>query len=317
MVPAGGRCEGGRALTAPASQRTVPDHARPGQRRVRLTAYVLTLDEERNIADAVESLKQVTDAIAVVDSFSADATGEVAVRAGATVWRRAFDSFPEQRNYAIARLVDEWRPDWVLSIDADERVSPALAGELRRRIVEAEDEPEADAFTIPLELWFSGRRLQFGGFSRSRLLRLYRPEAGRYEARSVNEHFVLAPGARLGALQTPIVHQDVTSWERHIAKHNRYSTLEAGERAARERRGIGLVTAFKEPHLRRRFLRERIWNVLPAKPFLRFVQIYVLAGGFLDGAAGFRIAVFHSWHELCIEEKFKEIRRSGKAKLDA
>ncbi len=283
--------------TPPSTRRTV---------RPRLAAYVLTLDEERHIAAAVRSLKQVTDLVAVVDSFSTDATEAEASRAGATVWKRRFDSFPEQRNYALERLVTEWDPEWVLTIDADERVSEALAAEIRQKLVEVPDAPAADAFTIPRKLRFSGRLLRFGGFSRSRLLRLFRPDAGRYERRSVNEHFALTAGARLGSLEAPIVHEDVVCWERHIAKHNRYSTLEAQERTARRNgKDVGLLTAVREPHLRRRFLRERLWNSLPAKPFLRFVQIYVLAGGFLDGGPGFRIAVFHAWHEMCIEEKFK------------
>ncbi|HSH62273.1 MAG TPA: glycosyltransferase family 2 protein [Acidimicrobiales bacterium] len=278
--------------------------------RPRLAAYVLTLNEERHVAGAVNSLKQVTDAIVVVDSFSGDATEAQALRAGALVWKRHFESFSTQRNYAVERLVAEWDPEWVLTIDADERISSPLVAEIRKTILEAEDGPYADAFTIPLRVRFSGRMLRFGGFSRSRLLRLYRPEAGRYEKRSVNEHFTLARGASLGALRAPIVHEDVVCWERHIAKHNRYSTLEAQERAAsRSGKGLSLLTVVRQPHLRRRFLRDRAWNRLPAKPLLRFVQIYFLAGGFIDGASGFRIAVFHAWHEMCIEEKFKEIRR--------
>lgn len=276
--------------------------------RPRLAAYVLTLDEERHIAAAVRSLREVTDLVAVIDSFSTDATEAEASRAGATVWKRRFDSFPQQRNYALDRVVGEWDPEWVLTIDADERVSEALAAEISQKLLELPDEPSADAFTIPLKLRFSGRLLRFGGFSRSRLLRLFRPDAGRYEQRSVNEHFALAPGARLGSFEAPIVHEDVVCWERHIAKHNRYSTLEAEERAARRNgKGVSLLTAVREPHLRRRFLREALFNRLPAKPVLRFAQIYVLAGGFLDRGPGFRIALFQAWHEMCIEEKFKEM----------
>lgn len=281
-------------------------------RGVPLAAYVLTLDEEAHIAEAVRSLRQVTDVVAVVDSFSADATVAEAEGAGAVVWQRPFDAFNLQRNYALDRLVAEYDPRWVLTIDADERVSPELAAEIKDDVLTGDD-PPWDAFTIPLRVRFCGRLLRFGGFARSRLLRLYRPGAGRYEQRPVNEHLALAPGARLGRLRAPIIHEDVMCWERHIAKHNRYSTLEAQQRAAGDEHTVGLLAAVREPHLRRRLLRERVWNHLAAKPLLRFVQIYVLAGGVLDGAAGFRIALFHAWHEMCIEEKYKELRLRGRS----
>lgn len=284
----------------------------PGQ--VRLAAYVLTLNEAGQIADAVASLTQLTDHILVVDSGSTDATVEVAQGAGAEVRARAFDSFSEQRTFALDCVVERFDPAWILTIDADERLSPELIDEIRDKIVAPSAGQDFDAYVMPRLVRFEGRLLRFGGFSGTRLLRLYRPTAGRYEMRSVNEHFALAPGKKLGTLKSPIEHSDVTSWERHIAKHNRYSTLEAQERAAAARGRRDAVTlgqALSTPYLRRRWLREQAWNRLPAKPLLRFVQMYVVSRGFLDGGPGFDMALFHAWQEMCTEQKFRELMDHG------
>jgi len=283
--------------------------------KVRLAAYVLTLDEEAHVTAAVTSLRQVTDHVLVVDSGSADATVEVAARAGAEVCVRPFDSFEKQRNFAVQSVVERFDPEWILTIDADERLSAGLAEEIAGAVVSPAGKA-VDAYVMPRVVIFEGRRLRFGGVSRTRLLRLFRPAAGRYERRTVNEHFALDPGKRLGVLTSPIEHDDVTSWERHIAKHNGYSTLEARERACPSSTGQRPVTvaqALAAPYLRRRWLREQVWNRLPAKPFLRFVQMYVLSGGFLDGGPGFDIALFQAWQELCTEQKYREIRAQEKA----
>lgn len=274
----------------------------------RVAAFVLTLNEERLVAGAIGSLKQVTADVAVLDSFSDDATETVAHQAGAAVWKRRFDSFSDQRNYAIERLVDQYDPDWILTIDADERLSPALINELRRVLLDSRHGPAWDAAMIPRQVRFSGRYLRHGTLSQPRLLRLYRPTAGRYEERAVNEHFQLELGGRIGSLSSAILHEDVISWERHIAKHNRYSTLEAQERLRlRFDSGVSFLAALSTPYLRRRLLRERVWNQLPGKPLLRFVQMYFICGGFLDGSAGFSFALFHAWQEMCTEQKFKEL----------
>lgn len=286
----------------------------PGAHAVRLAAYVLTLNEEGSVAHAVRSLRQVTDDIIVLDSGSSDRTADEATRAGAIVHVRAFDSFERQRNFAVHDVVGQFNPDWIVTIDADERISANLAREIGRTVL-ARDRWDVDAYTVPRILEFEGRILRHGGLGGTRLIRLYRPSAGRYENRPINEHFELAPGRRLGALKAPLEHGDVISWEHHIAKHNSYSTLEAIERAEavfRRNRSVGLAKVFRVQHLRRRWIREHVWNRLPAKPFVRFIQMYVVSGGFLDGGPGFDVALFKAWQELCTERKFREIMRKAR-----
>lgn len=285
-----------------------------GPHTTRLAGYILTRNEGRNIAGSVRSLKQVTDSIIVLDSGSTDDTTSEAERSGAVVEVRSFDSFAIQRNFALDLLVGKYDPEWIFALDADERLSAGLVAELRTRIVMPQTTARADGFMVPLSIRFGGRMLRHGGLARSRLLRLYRADAGRYESRSVNEHFALFPGKVLGLLDNPIEHEDVTSWEEHIEKHNRYSTLEARERFARTKDGLAAVSigeALRLPYLRRRWLREKVWNGLPAKPVLRFLQMYGFGFGFLDGRAGIEIALWHAWQEMCTEKKFQELVRAN------
>jgi glycosyltransferase involved in cell wall biosynthesis len=274
-----------------------------------VAGVILTLNEEHHITAAVQSLARVVDHVLVVDSQSTDATVQLAEAAGAAAVVRPFDDFSQQRNFATDEAVRRWDPAWIVSLDADERIPEALAAELTAVLRSG---TSVDVYLLPLRIQFDGRVLRHGGFARSRLPRVYRPTAGRYETRAVNEHFTPAAHARTATMSAPLVHEDVTSWERHIAKHNRYSTLEAEARAHRVAQpgsGVSLRTAVRHPNLRRRWLRERVWDRLPGRPAVRFVQIYVLSLGFLDGRAGFRIALFHAWQEMCTDAKYEALSR--------
>jgi glycosyltransferase involved in cell wall biosynthesis len=294
---------------------SIPDESAQ-QHGTRVVGCVLTLNEERTIVDVVRSLSAVAANVVVVDSASTDRTVELATSAGATVIERRFDTFPNQRNWAIDQIVERYDPDWILSLDADEWLSDKLAMEIAQTL--GEQEVAWDAFLLPRRVYFSGRLLRWGGFANTRLPRLFRPQAGRYEDRVINEHLALSDGARLGRMQNHILHHDVDSWERYIDKHNRYSTLEAEARLTATGDGrITISQVVRHRHLRRRWLRERLWNRLPGRPLIRFFQMYVLSGGFLDGRAGYRIAVFQAWQELCTDVKYERLlSRRTKASAD-
>lgn len=272
--------------------------------RPRLAGCILTKDEEGRVEQAIRSLQRVADAVVVVDSESTDRTREVAAACGAEVWVRPFDGFSRQRNWALEEIGRRLDPDWILSIDADEWLGDKLITELRERLQQGG--LTADAYLIRRRTRFAGRVLRRGGFARTWLLRLFRPGTVEYEERAVNEHIRLRQGAQLGRMRGSLEHTDVESWERYIDKHNRYSTLEAQARHnLREARTgrTSLREAWQRRDLRRRWLREVVWNRLPARPAIRFVQIYVLRGGLFDGQAGFRRALFEAWQEMCIDLK--------------
>lgn len=271
-----------------------------------LVACLLTLNEAHQIADAISSLQRVATQILVVDSGSEDETREIAKRLGASVLLHQFDDWSTQRNWAIDEARRRFSPEWILFLDADERLSDALVQEIRSLGSRRDRE---DVYLIPLRVAFAGRVLRFGSTAHLRLPRLFRPEAARYDQRGVNEQLNIQPGHRVGALSGHIVHLDIDDWTRYIAKHNVYSTLEAAARVRGEQAPPTLRQAIIYPHLRGRWLRVTILNRLPARPAFRFLYEYIIRGSFLDGYAGFAKCLFVAWLELSIDMKANELQK--------
>jgi glycosyltransferase involved in cell wall biosynthesis len=269
-----------------------------------LSVLVPTLDEEVNLPECLNSLVWA-DEIFVVDSFSSDRTPEIARAAGAHVVQHAFESYSRQKNWALESL--PWRNDWVLIVDADERVTTNLRGEINALLVA----PEHDGYYVNRRFIFLDTWIRHAGWYPSWNLRLFRHRFGRYDDREVHEHVVL--NGSVGYLRHDLLHLDRRGLESFVARHNRYSTLEAAARFKAEhnapdraRLPIGLLAS---PVQRKRFLRERVWPHVPAKPLALFVYMYVMRRGFLDGRAGLALCVFHAFQEFTVGLKLAELRR--------
>src|SRR5262249_29609060 len=134
---------------------------------------------------------------------------------------------------------------------------------------------------------------------------------GRYDGREVHEHLVL--DGRVGYLRSDLLHLDRRGLEAFVARHNRYSSLEAAARFKAERdapdRARLPISLLASPVQRKRFLREGIWPHGPAKPLALFMYMYVLRRGFLDGRAGLALCVFHAFQEFMVGLKLGELRR--------
>jgi glycosyltransferase involved in cell wall biosynthesis len=284
-----------------------------------IVGYIITKNESSTIHRAVTSLLSVTPHVLVVDSESGDDTREIASGLGADVRVHPFLGFSTQRNWALDYIDSHYQADYVLSIDADEWLSDDLARAIQERAMHG-SLGDRDVYLLDRLIRFDGRILRWGGFGHTRLPRLFRLDAGRYEHRAVNEHLALRPTATIGRLPGVLVNEDVDSWEGYIEKHNRYSTLEA---EARVHVALGRVErlpmreALRRPHLRRRWLRQHIWDRVPARPAIRFVQIYLLAGGIFDGRAGFHRALFEAWQEMCTDLKAEALVREFSTLTDS
>lgn len=274
-----------------------------------LVGCILTKDEERKIGRAVTSLQAAADVVVVVDSESTDATRSVARELGADVLVRQFDTYSAQRNWALRQIFERYGDVFVFSMDADEWLSEELATELRSKAAGLGQ--DADLYIVKLRRRFNGRILRHGGFGVTWLTRLMPAATAAYEGRDVNEHVAVAEGRRIGKLDSWLEHADVDSWYDYITKHNRYSSLEAQARAFGRADGykVTLQLVRRDRTLWRRLLRERIWNRLPARPAIRFFQVYVVFAGFLDGRAGFRRALFEAWQEMTTDLKTEELLR--------
>jgi hypothetical protein len=159
---------------------------------------------------------------------------------------------------------------------------------------------------------FLGTWIKHAGWYPSWNLRLFRHRLGRYEDRPVHEHVVL--DGPVGYLHNDLLHLDRRPLEAFVARHNRYSTLEAEARLAAERtvRARRLSPALLgAPVERKRFVRERVWPRVPFKPLVLFVYMYVVRRGFLDGRAGLTLCVFHAFQEFMVGVKLAQLRRSA------
>jgi glycosyltransferase involved in cell wall biosynthesis len=271
---------------------------------VPVSVLVPTLDEELNLPDCLDSVAWA-DEVFVVDSYSHDCTVEIARGRGAHVVQHVFESYSRQKNWALDTL--PFRNEWVLILDADERVTPELRCEIASIL------PKADCagYYLNRRVVFLGTWIRHAGWYPNWNLRLFRHQLGRYDGREVHEHVVM--NGPVGYLRNDLLHVDRRGLEAFVARHNRYSTLEAAARFKAERDApdrarlpVGLLAS---PVQRKRFVRERVWPRVPAKPLALFVYMYVLRRGFLDGRAGLALCVFHAFQEFMVGLKLAELRR--------
>lgn len=273
---------------------------------VPVSVLIPTLDEELNLPGCLASVDWA-DEVFVVDSFSHDRTLEIARAHGARVVQHAFEGYSRQKNWALDNL--PFQNEWVLIVDADERVMADLRSEIERVVTSGG--AGCDGYYLNRRFIFLGAWIRHAGWYPSWNLRLFRHRLGRYDNREVHEHLVL--DGRVGYLQADLLHDDQRGLEAFVARHNRYSTLEASARwkaqsKAPDRARLP-VSLLASPVQRKRFLRERIWPSLPAKPVVLFTYMYLLRRGFLDGRAGVALCVFHAFQEFMVGLKLAELRR--------
>lgn len=232
----------------------------------RLTAFLIVRNEERDLPGCLDSLRGVADEIVVVDSRSTDRTRDIAVAHGARVIEKDFAGFGPQKQFALEQSTG----DWVLNIDADERLTPELGKEIKTVLA---GEPPRNGFYLPYQNIFLGRRLRFGGHWSESHLRLFRRDKGRYAGREIHEGIEVAPPH--GRLRGAVRHESYRDFGEYLEKCNRYT---------------GLIARDK----RRRGKRFRVWHHLRL-PWEFFAR-YVLKLGFLDGHAGFVYAALSSFY---------------------
>lgn len=236
--------------------------------RSAVSVLVTTQNEAHNLADCLDSVRWA-DEVVVADSGSTDGTVELARRYGARVVSHPYESAARQKNWALPQL----RHPWTLILDADERVSPDLATEIQA--VLAADGP-ADGYYLHRRSFFLGRPIRHCGWDRDFILRFFRTASGRYDDRMVHETLQLqGPSAQLrGALW----HYTYRSFSDYLERLDRYTARGAADARAAGRRPSAVALVFRAP--------------------ARFVRMYFLQRGFLDGIPGLMVctlAAFSVW----------------------
>jgi glycosyltransferase involved in cell wall biosynthesis len=227
---------------------------------MKITATIITLNEERNITRAIESLR-CADEILIVDSGSVDRTVELAQNLGARVVEAGWRGYAGQKNLAT----DEAAHDWILSLDADEAVSEALEAEIWNL---KKSGPTFDGYTMPRLACYLGRWIYHAGWYPDRKIRLYDRRKAKWVGDFVHE--AVEVQGHLGHLQGNLLHFTCESLSEHVKTLDRYTTLAAQELAANK---------VKVPLAR-----------LIVDPAWTFVNTYFLKRGFLDGPEGLTIA---------------------------
>jgi glycosyltransferase involved in cell wall biosynthesis len=273
-----------------------------------ISVVILTKNEAVNLPECLRSVAW-SDDVVVFDSFSTDATPEIARAHGARLVQHEFVDYGSQRE--AARRVGYKHP-WVLAVDADERPDAELVAELQAIAGRGADEHAA--YRVRRKDHFMGRWIKHCTLYPSWFLRLYRPEKIVYEPRAVHEYPTVS--GRVGELSGHLLHYSFNKGlEDWLQKHVRYARLEAAENLwslAAGRRSLdfaGLLSG--DPVRRRRALKELSFR-LPMRPWLRFAYMYGLRGGFLDGVAGYRYCKMLAMYEAMIVLQMQDQRaRAG------
>jgi glycosyltransferase involved in cell wall biosynthesis len=231
---------------------------------VTLTVTVVAWNEENRLRDCLESVAWA-DEIVVVDAESTDKTVQLAREFTEKVWVRPWPGFARQKNFAIEQASGEW----ILSLDADERVTPELCARIRRILAEG---GPADGYRLPRRNIFWGAWVRHGGLYPDYQLRLFRRSAGRFVEDAVHESVEVR--GRVDTLAEALDHRSYRDVEDFVRRSNRYSTLAAQDWGRHRRRA-------------------RVPDLI-LKPLGRFCTMYVIRGGFLDGWRGLVLAVLYA-----------------------
>ena len=229
-----------------------------------ITAIIPTLNEEDFIEEAIKSVSFATEII-VIDSFSQDQTVSICEKEKVTLIQREFDDFSSQKNFAI----DQAAHNWVFILDADERISASLAEE----IVKAVNNPQDFvAFGIYRTFYFKNKKVKYGGWQTDKVTRLFRKDACRYDGKLVHERVLCSGKTRF--LKNRMDHYSFRNQEQYEQKLNFYASLQAME----------IRQSGKKVYLFHQLI----------KPTFRFIVLYLVRLGFLDGKKGYVLARLHA-----------------------
>jgi glycosyltransferase involved in cell wall biosynthesis len=250
---------------------------------MKISAAIVTLNEERNIARALESLRFV-DEIVVVDSGSTDRTREIAARLGARVIEEPWRGYAAQKNFA-AECASH---DWILSLDADESVNEELEGEVLALKLEG---PKHKAYAMPRVAQYCGRWIRHSGWYPDKKIRLYHRDFGQWAGAYVHES--VQSKEPVGELKGHLLHFTCGSLAEHVRTVDKYTTLAARELAERGR-----------PIPLRRLTLDPVWTMF---------RTYLLKRGFLDGPQGIAIAWMAGFYVFLKYAKARELLHADSA----
>jgi glycosyltransferase involved in cell wall biosynthesis len=245
-------------------------------------------NESEQLAACITSARELADEILVADSGSMDGSLEIAQAMGARVIEREYRTYGDFQNWAIPQAAHSW----VLVLDSDERVTPALAAEIRS--VLDNDTQQTDlqhtGYSIPRRNHFLGHPTRFGPWMHDHCLRLFRRDAVRYVGNTDHAHAKLRSGS-VGVLKNHLIHYTCTSYEQYLPKLQRYAAMQARIWHQQGRRTNTVQMLLRGP--------------------MRFLQGYVGRLGFLDGVAGIQVCVLIAYLSYLKHARLWELQNSS------
>lgn len=267
-----------------------------------LTTIILTYNEEKNIANAINSVKKLAKRIVVVDSFSTDKTIEIAKSLGAEIIEHEFENQAKQFIYAINHL--EIDTQWIMRLDADEIISKKASKEIEE-ICFFNKDTDINGIVVRFEVNFLGKKLRHGGIYPFRKMIIYKKDKGYMEDRAMDEHIVLNEGRSI-ELKHDSYHRDYKDLNAWIDKHNKYSSREVEDyylNNNQESKQLNKSAKIK------RFIKFKIYYKLPlgTRAHLYYLYRYYFKFGFLDGKEGKIFAFMQAyWYRFLVDAKIFE-----------
>lgn len=241
-----------------------------------ITAIILTKNEERNIVDSLKSLKWCNEII-IIDDYSVDNTIKIAQDLGAKVFKHSLnDDFSKQRNFGLSKA----RGEWVLFVDADERVTENLKTEISHLTTDSGRTKQLNGYFIKRKDFMWGRELKHGETGKIKLLRLAKRDSGKWEGK-VHEEWKVE--GKVGQLKNPLYHYPHQSITKFLQEINFYTDLRAKELYDQK-----IHTS---------------WIAIIAYPLGKFLLNYLVKKGFLDKTQGLCIAIIMSFHSFLVRSK--------------
>ncbi len=248
--------------------------------REKLSVIIITKNEEKNIKECLESVKWA-DEIILVDAFSEDKTIEIAKNYTNKIFQREWTGFAEQKQFSLKLASYEW----ILSLDADERVSHSLKQKLLYLLEHKEELEAFDGYSIKRDNFFLGKKIKGCGWNKDFQLRLFKKSKAKVTERLVHEGFEVS--GRTVKINEPIIHMSYRSIDEVIKKINYYSSLEALEKSTKNKASILKVIFY---------------------PPVYFIQHFILRYGFIDGVHGFLVSFFHALTKMLVQIKIWELQ---------
>lgn len=231
-----------------------------------VSLVMIVKNEEKNLAKCLNSVENLVDEIVIVDSGSTDKTIEIAKTFGAKIFKREFDSFSNQKNYALSIATNEW----VLHLDADEVLSKELVEEIKFVIINT----KLDGFYLIRTNFFLGKQMKYSGINKEYRLRLAKKTLSKYVGGIIHEELIV--NGKVGKLKNIMIHNSYPTISSYFNKLEQYTTLGAKKLLEKNKKAKVIDIVFKPP--------------------FEFIKRYILKCGFLDGIRGFIWAVLYAFY---------------------